>query len=103
MPAFRPYQLQVPTTGSTAGDPFPCRNLDQKWVQLGGTMAGGRNITIEGTMNDVDWEPINGGITATGLYPVCQTLSKIRIYMNGLGTGNTTATLVGRDAETYPR
>ncbi len=66
-------------------------------------MGGGRNITIEGTMNDADWLPINGGITSTGLYQVCQTLSQVRIYMNTLGSGDTTATLVGRDVETFPR
>jgi hypothetical protein len=102
MPAFRDYNLNVPAT-ATAGTPFDCRNLDQKWVQIGGTMGGGRNIRIDGTMDNVDWQEINGGITATGFYPVCQTLAKVRIRIASLGTGDTTATLVGRDAETYPR
>jgi hypothetical protein len=102
MPAFRKYSLEVKTTAS-AGTPFPCRNLDQKWVQIGGTMGGGRNLRIEGSMNDVDFEEVNGGITATGFYPVCQTLSMVRIRTALAGSGNTTATLVGRDLETYPR
>ena len=102
MPAFRKYELEVPAT-QTTGKEFPCRNLDQKWVQIGGTMGGGRNLRIEGTMDDVGWEEVNGGITATDLYPVCQTLSKVRIRTARVGSGNTTATLVGRDVETYPR
>lgn len=103
MPAFRDYKLQVPTTGSTAGQAFPCHNLDQKWVQIGGTIGGGRSVRIQGTMNDTDWQDVNGGIGSKGLYPVCQTLSQVRIFMGTLGTGNTTATLVGRDVETFPR
>lgn len=102
MPAFRQYPLTIPAV-QEAGPAFPCRNLRYKWVQIGGTMGGGRNLVIEGTMDDVDWEPVNGGITSTGAYHVCQTLSKIRIRVATVGSGNTTATLVGRDQETFPR
>lgn len=103
MPAFRDYKLTVPSTPNTDGPSFPCHNLDQKWVQIGGTIGGGRSLVIQGTMNGDDWEPVNGGITSLGIYPVVQTLAKVRIRMNNLGSGNTTATLVGRDAETFPR
>lgn len=112
MPRFEPFPLQIAQSNGTPGAPQRCRNLEDMCIQIGGNMLT-CSLKIQGTANDVDWEDllidgVSSPITdieltcelKTGGYPY--VLSQIRIWTMIWG-GAPTATLVGRNAETYPR
>lgn len=112
MPRFEEFPLQIAQSNGTPGAPQRCRNLEHMCLQIGGNMLG-CTLKVQGTANDVDWTDLAiDGVTSPitdveltcelKLDDFCYVLSQIRIWTFIWG-GAPTATLVGRNAETYPR
>lgn len=112
MPHFESHDLVIAESNSTPGPPQRCKNLENMCLHIGGNMSM-CSLRIQGTVNDVDWAELDiDGVSSpiTGITLSCElkkdghpyVLSQIRIYTQSWG-GAPTATLAGRNAETYPR
>lgn len=114
MPRFEPFPLQIAETNATPGPAQRCKNLEKMCVQIGGNMLT-CSLKIQGTANDVDWDDLDiDGVSfpITDVTLGCElkkdghpyVLSQIRIFTVTFGVSAApTATLVGRNAETFPR
>ena len=83
-------------TAPGAGSAFVAAQWEQKWVQLGGSFAGGCSLTVQFTLNGIDWvdaAPAQVGPAVIAIVPVVHS---VRVYTNAYG-GAPTATITGFD------
>jgi hypothetical protein len=111
---FESIPLQIAESNGTPGPPQRCKNLEDMCLQIGGNMST-CSLRVQGTANDVDWAflDIDGvSFPITDITLSCElkkdghpyVLSQIRMFTVIYGVSAApTATLAGRNAETYPR
>jgi hypothetical protein len=98
------FSLDIKTDGTGAGTPRTCKDLLDKWVQIGGDMSG-FTLAIEGSINGTEFVAVVANITAVGIYSVPHGIVDIQINTivdGGEPPDVPTATLFGRNAETDP-
>lgn len=108
MPQRETFALDIKTNGVGAGTAQTCKDLMDKWVQISGTMGGGRKLQIQGTMGDPSGGPdawqtkIDNIIVPGATYEIPEGYVRVRINTATLGSGDTVAVLSGLNVAREP-
>lgn len=91
------YAIAVPASVAT-GASFPARDIDNKFVQIGGTFVA--TIDVEVTLNGgADWVTV-ATVSGSAIVQVLPVVSGIRCKTTAYTSGTPTATLSGFDRRT---
>lgn len=86
--------LNIPVSAS-AGAAYTVATYRDLFVQVGGTWTG--SLQIEGTIDNIDWAPINAAVTTNGIYAVATSLAQIRVNTTSVATGTPTVWISGHE------
>lgn len=88
--------LNAPVTVSI-GTAQLVRDLQEKWVQVGGTFVATMNLQVS-LDNGVNWFSIATGLNAAGLTQVLHPATHVRVQTTAFTSGTPQVTLAGFDA-----
>lgn len=78
---------------ATPSDPLPCKEYQDKLVQVYGTFAA--TVQLQGRMPGGGWQNIGSAVTAPGLVSAPATLSELRLDLTIYTSGTVQAKMGG--------
>lgn len=88
-------QLPFPSSVPGPGDPVRVEEYTDKTVQVTGTFTG-LSMTIEGSMDGINYGAITAPITAVGVTTFAATVKYIRVNATALTSGTPVVNFGGR-------